>query len=238
MKLPRRRFLQLTGAALAAPALMRVARAETWPARPVHMIVGQASGSSSDNTARLIGQLLTERLGQQFVVEDRPGAGGNIATEFVMHAPADGYTMLLVNAQNTINAALYDKTDFLRRQVLTARNVRGGRLTDFALGGLNYQIEHHLFPTCPLAKLKQITPTSWRSARRRIWRTRGRASSSRTGSSSASSTPSRARAHSHRLDHGDGPARTAWLRRPRRPYLAHGGKRRRAEGSALPPGLW
>jgi tripartite-type tricarboxylate transporter receptor subunit TctC len=114
MTLPRRRFLQLTSAAVAAPALMRVARAETWPARPVHIIVGQASGSSSDITARLIGQFLTERLGQQFVVEDRPGAGGNIATEFVMHAPPDGYTMLLVNAQNTINAALYDKTDFLR----------------------------------------------------------------------------------------------------------------------------
>jgi tripartite-type tricarboxylate transporter receptor subunit TctC len=114
MTLPRRRFLQLSSAAVAAPALMRVARAETWPARPVHIIVGQASGSSSDITARLIGQFLTERLGQQFVVEDRPGAGGNIATEFVMHAPPDGYTMLLVNAQNTINAALYDKTDFLR----------------------------------------------------------------------------------------------------------------------------
>ena len=114
MSLPRRRFLQLTGAAVAAPALIRSARAETWPSRPVHMIVGQASGSSSDITARLIGQFLTERLGQQFVVEDRPGAGGNIATEFVIHAPPDGYTMLLVNAQNTINAALYDKSDFLR----------------------------------------------------------------------------------------------------------------------------
>ena len=114
MNLPRRRFLQLSGAAVAAPALTRIARAETWPSRPVHMIVGQASGSSSDITARLIGQFLTERLGQQFVVEDRPGAGGNIATEFVIHAPPDGYTMLLVNAQNTINAALYDKTDFLR----------------------------------------------------------------------------------------------------------------------------
>jgi tripartite-type tricarboxylate transporter receptor subunit TctC len=78
------------------------------------MIVGQASGSSSDITARLIGQYLTEHLHQQFIVEDRPGAGGNIATEFVQHAPPDGYTMLLVNAQNTINAALYDKTDFVR----------------------------------------------------------------------------------------------------------------------------
>src|SRR5580692_4730964 len=109
----RRPFLQLAAAALALPAIPRLAHAEDYPARPVHMIVGQASGSSSDITARLIGQFLTERLHQQFIVEDRPGAGGNIATEFVQHAPADGYTMLLVNAQNTINAALYDKTDFV-----------------------------------------------------------------------------------------------------------------------------
>ena len=109
----RRQFLQLAAAALALPAIPRLAHAEDYPARPVHMIVGQASGSSSDITARLIGQYLTEHLKQQFIVEDRPGAGGNIATEFVQHAPADGYTMLLVNAQNTINAALYDKTDFV-----------------------------------------------------------------------------------------------------------------------------
>jgi len=109
----RRRFLQLAGAALASPALPSIARAGIYPARPVHMIVGQAPGSSSDITARLIAQWLGEHLGQQFIVEDRPGAGGNIATEFVQHAPPDGYTMLLVNAQNTINAALYDKTDFV-----------------------------------------------------------------------------------------------------------------------------
>ena len=112
MRLHRRRFLQLVGASAIMPA--RRACAETYPARPVHMIVGQASGSSSDITARLIGQFLTEHLGQQFVVEDRPGAGGNIATQAAMHAPADGYTMLLVNAQNSINAALYGKADFVR----------------------------------------------------------------------------------------------------------------------------
>src|ERR1700744_4792541 len=109
----RRQFLQLAAAALALPAVPRLARAEDFPSRPVHMIVGQASGSSSDITARLIGQHLSEHLHQQFIVEDRPGAGGNIATEFVEHAPPDGYTMLLVNAQNTINAALYNKMDFL-----------------------------------------------------------------------------------------------------------------------------
>jgi tripartite-type tricarboxylate transporter receptor subunit TctC len=115
MRLARRRFLQLAGAAVAAPAAPWAARAETYPARPVHMIVGQASGSSSDIVARLIGQWLTEHLGQQFIVEDRPGAGGNIATEAAMHAAPDGYTMLLVNAQNSINAALYGKTDFVRQ---------------------------------------------------------------------------------------------------------------------------
>jgi tripartite-type tricarboxylate transporter receptor subunit TctC len=114
MRLPRRRFLQLAGAAAVVPAMPWVAKAETWPARPVHVIVGQAAGSSSDITARLIGQFLADRLGQQFIVEDRPGAGGNIATEAVQHAAPDGYTMLLVNAQNSINAALYDKTDFVR----------------------------------------------------------------------------------------------------------------------------
>lgn len=114
MRIDRRSLLQLMGAAAIVPAASRIARAETYPSHPVHIIVGQASGSSSDITARLIGQFLTDRLGQQFVVEDRPGAGGNIATDFVMHAPADGYTMLLVNAQNSINAALYGRTDFVR----------------------------------------------------------------------------------------------------------------------------
>ena len=116
MRFARRRFLQMSGAAALAPAAPWVARAaETYPARPVHMIVGQASGSSSDITARLIAQWLTEHLGQQFIVEDRPGAGGNIATEAVMHAAPDGYTMLLVNAQNSINAPLYGKSDFVEQ---------------------------------------------------------------------------------------------------------------------------
>jgi tripartite-type tricarboxylate transporter receptor subunit TctC len=88
------------------------ARAQSYPARPVRVIVGQAAGSSSDITARLIGQFVSERLGQQFVVEVRPGAAGNIATEAAVNAPADGYTMLLVNAQNTINNSLYDKLNF------------------------------------------------------------------------------------------------------------------------------
>jgi len=109
----RRRFLQLAAAAAALPAAPSVAAAQgSYPARPVKFIVGQAAGSASDITARLIGQWLSDHLGQQFVVETRPGAAGNIATEFVTRAPPDGYTILLVNSQNTINAALQDKLNF------------------------------------------------------------------------------------------------------------------------------
>src|SRR5713101_8934786 len=116
MKILRRRFLELAVGATALPAVSRIAGAQSYPTRPVRLIVGQAAGSASDITARLIAQWLSERLGQQFVVETRPGAGGNIATEAVVRSPADGYTLLLLNAQNTINAALYDQLnfDFLR----------------------------------------------------------------------------------------------------------------------------
>src|SRR6266851_5831933 len=112
MKILRRRFLRLAAGAVALPAVARLAPAQTYPARPVRVIVGQAAGSSSDITARLIAQWVGERLGQQFVIEVRPGAGGNIATEAAVNAPADGYTILLTNAQNTINSALYDKLNF------------------------------------------------------------------------------------------------------------------------------
>jgi tripartite-type tricarboxylate transporter receptor subunit TctC len=117
MGVARRRFLQLAASAALLSAAPAVAQAQGgYPARPVRVIVGQAAGSSSDITARLIAQFLSDKLGQQFVVETRPGAAGNIATEAVTHMPPDGYSLLLVNAQNTINAALYDKLnfDFLR----------------------------------------------------------------------------------------------------------------------------
>jgi tripartite-type tricarboxylate transporter receptor subunit TctC len=108
----RRRFLQLAAAAT-LPAAPTVASAQgNYPSRPVKFIVGQAAGSASDITARLIGQWFSDHLGQQFVVETRPGAAGNIATEFVTRAPADGYTILLVNSQNTINTALHEKLNF------------------------------------------------------------------------------------------------------------------------------
>jgi tripartite-type tricarboxylate transporter receptor subunit TctC len=113
--MPRRRFLQAAAGAAALPFFAGGAVAQDYPARPVRVIVGQAAGSSSDIIARLIAQRLSEKLGQQFVVEDRPGAGGNIATEAVVRANADGYTILLVNSQNAISASLYKLNfDFIR----------------------------------------------------------------------------------------------------------------------------
>jgi tripartite-type tricarboxylate transporter receptor subunit TctC len=111
----RRQFLRGLAGVAALPFLAQHASAEDYPTRPVRVIVGQAAGSSSDIIARLIGQRLSERLGQQFAVEDRPGAGGNIATETVVRANADGYTLLLVNSQNAISASLYKLNfDFIR----------------------------------------------------------------------------------------------------------------------------
>src|SRR5215475_2184346 len=113
MKLPhRRRFLHLAAGAAALPAVSRLASAQAYPSRPVRIVVGLAPAGTNDITARLIGQWLSERLGQQFVIENRPGAGTNIATEMVVRAPADGYTLLLVGAYNAINATLYEKLNF------------------------------------------------------------------------------------------------------------------------------
>src|SRR5215470_15123763 len=112
MKLPRRKFLQLAGAAIVAPAISRVAWAQPYPARPVRIIAGYPPGGGSDILARLMGRWLSERLNQAFIVENRPGAGGNIATETVVRADADGYTLLLVNSANAINATLYEKLNF------------------------------------------------------------------------------------------------------------------------------
>ena len=112
MKLPRRNFLHLAAGAAALSAVSRTARAQAYPMRPVRLIVGFAAGGTTDITARLIGQWLSERLGQQFVIENRTGAATNIATEAVGRAPADGYTLLLVTASNAINATLYDKLSY------------------------------------------------------------------------------------------------------------------------------
>jgi tripartite-type tricarboxylate transporter receptor subunit TctC len=112
MKLLRRQFLQLAGAAAAAPAFAQRASALDYPTRPVRIIAGFAAGGGVDVTARLIGQWLTDRLGQSFVIENRPGAGGNIGTEAVVNAAPDGYTLLLATVPNAVNASLYEKLSF------------------------------------------------------------------------------------------------------------------------------
>jgi tripartite-type tricarboxylate transporter receptor subunit TctC len=116
MKLPRRHFLQLAAGAAALPAGSRITWADPYPARPVRWIVGFPAGQGADIVTRIMAQWLSERLGQTFVVDNRPGASSNIATEMVVHAPADGYTLLSVNSSNLVNATLYDKLpyDFIR----------------------------------------------------------------------------------------------------------------------------
>ena len=111
-KLPRRRFLHLAAGVAALPAASLIAQAHAYPSRPARIVVPFAAGGSTDINARLIGQWLSERLGQQFVIENRPGAGSNVGTEVVVNAPPDGYTLLLIGASSAINATLYDKLNF------------------------------------------------------------------------------------------------------------------------------
>ena len=112
MNFPRRTFLQLVAAAAALPALPRLSRAQAYPSRPVRIVVGFAAGGATDIQARLMGQWLSERLGQQFIIENRAGASGNIGTEAVAKAPADGYTLLQIVIPHAINAALYSNLNF------------------------------------------------------------------------------------------------------------------------------
>src|SRR5262245_56074008 len=112
LNLHRRQFLRLAAGAAALPALSGVPVAQTYPSRPVRIIVGFPAGGSADLSARLIGQWLSERLGQQFVIENRPGAANNLATEAIARAAPDGYSLLLATVSNTINATLYDKLNF------------------------------------------------------------------------------------------------------------------------------
>ena len=112
MTLTRRRLLHMAGAAAALPVISGLARAQSYPTRPVRLVVGYPPGGSNDTLARLITPWLSERLGQPFIIENRPGAGNNIATEAVVRAPADGHTLLVADAANAINATLYDKLTF------------------------------------------------------------------------------------------------------------------------------
>src|ERR1700675_3006772 len=111
-KLPRRKFLHLAASAAALPVASRIARAQAYPSRPVRWIIGFAAGGSPDIVVRLIAQWLSERLGQQFNIENRTGAAGNIATEAAVRAPANGYTLVFVAVTNAINATLYEKLNF------------------------------------------------------------------------------------------------------------------------------
>ena len=126
LKLPRRRFLHLATGAAALPAVSRVAWPQTYPSRPVRIIVPFPAGQATDSIARLMGQSLSERLGQAFVVENRTGAGGNIGTEAVVRAPPDGYTLLGFDAAAAINATLYDKLNFnFIRDIAVVGMIRG-----------------------------------------------------------------------------------------------------------------
>ena len=129
VKLLRREFLYLAPGAAAFPTVSRIAWAQTYPSRPVHLIVGFAAGGGYDVAARVMGQWLSKRLGQQFVIENRPGASTNVATEVVVRAPADGYTLLLVGLASAINATLYEKLNFtFIRDVAPVAGIIGGPL--------------------------------------------------------------------------------------------------------------
>ncbi len=125
LKLPRRQFLHLAAGAAALPAASRVALAETYPSRPVRILVGFPGGSSSDVAARLIGQALSERLGQQFFIENRPGAASNLAAEAAERAPPDGYTLLIFDTVNAINITVYNNPSLIHDMVPVASITRG-----------------------------------------------------------------------------------------------------------------
>jgi tripartite-type tricarboxylate transporter receptor subunit TctC len=135
MRISRRQSLRLAASLASVPLFARSASAQAYPTRPVRIIVGFAPGGAADITARLIAQWLTDQLGQQFLVENRPGAGTNIGTEAVINAAPDGYTLLLVSVANTVNATLYEKLnfDFLHDIVPVAGLVRGPLVMDLAL---------------------------------------------------------------------------------------------------------
>ena len=125
MKLPRRTFLRLAAGAAALPAVSRIARAQSYPSRTVRIVVGFPAGQAIDISARLMAEWLQQRLGQSFIVENRPGAAANVATEMVARSPADGYTLLIISSNNVINTTLYGTVDFAREIAPIATFGRG-----------------------------------------------------------------------------------------------------------------
>ncbi len=128
MERPRRQFLHLAAGTAMLPMAARIARAQSYPTRTVRIVVGFAAGGTGDILARLIGQKLSERLGQTFVVDNRPGGGGNISTEAVVRAPPDGYTLLQVGTSHAVNTTLYDKLSFDFRDIVPVAGIAGAHL--------------------------------------------------------------------------------------------------------------
>ena len=145
MKLPRRQFLHLAASAAALPVLPRLARAQSYPTRPVRIIVGAPSGGPNDLYARLIAQWLSEKLAQQFIVENRVGAGGNLGTEAVVRSPADGYTLGLIGSNDAVNVTLYDNLKFsLIRDIAPVARINRG---------IGVVVVNPSFPAKPLPEL-------------------------------------------------------------------------------------
>ena len=171
VKLPhRRRFLRLAAGAAVLPAVTRIATAQAYPSRPVRIVVGFPAGISPDIIARLMAQRLSERLGQQFIVENRPGAASNIATEIAVKAPSDGYTLLMVAATNTINATLYTNLNFdFIRDIGPVASIAG---TPFVML-VNQSFPPRLFPSSlPMPKpirARSTWPLPARGAIRMSW---------------------------------------------------------------------
>ena len=126
MKLPRRKFLQLAAGASGLPTMSRLASAQSWPIRPIRIVVGYPAGITPDIVARLVGQRISPKIGQQFIIENRPGAGTSIAAEEVVRSPADGYSLLMVAAANTINTSLYPALNFnFTRDIMPVASIGG-----------------------------------------------------------------------------------------------------------------
>ena len=166
MHLPRRRFLQLAAALPVAPAMPRIAQAQAYPSKPVRIVAGFSSGSAMDTIARVMGQWLTERLGQSFVVENRGGAGGNLGTEAVVRSAPDGYTLLICGSPDAINATLYDKLsfNFLRDTTPVAAISRGP----------NVLVVHPSFPAKTVPGIHRLHQGQSRQGRLRVGRRRQR----------------------------------------------------------------